>query len=160
MWNREEFEESLTMTAPRRWADPRPTPTCIGQSIVIRGDVKSSEDLTINGRVEGTIDLGGHQLTVGTGASIEAVIVAGTVIINGAVTGNVLGQDKVEVGGHGSVDGDIKTPRLAVAEGALIRGRVDTRDAELANSRDVGLADSQDAELAEDETPERFALAI
>src|SRR5216684_1045619 len=82
--------------------------------------------MTIDGRVEGTVKLGDHGLTIGSNAEIRADIVAKTVTVRGAVTGTITAGDKVVVSSTGSVEGDVTSPRLALAEGALLRGRVDT----------------------------------
>ena len=97
----------------------------VGKALLIQGKITSAENLTIDGRVEGTIELGDHSLTIGNGASIKADLVARTITINGAVAGNVMASEKVELQAAGSVDGDITTPMLAMAEGAVITGRVD-----------------------------------
>jgi cytoskeletal protein CcmA (bactofilin family) len=81
--------------------------------------------LTIDGRVEGAIELGDHSLTIGVGAAVEADLIAQRIIICGAVTGNVLANEAVDLRVTGSVDGDITTPRLVMADGATIKGRVD-----------------------------------
>ena len=135
MWNREERTEERT-AAPRPRVEVPVLTACIGKSIVIKGNVTSSENLTVNGRVEGTIDLGGHRLIVGAGGSVDAAISAGVITISGAVTGDVTGHDKVEISPTGSVDGNISAPRLVVAEGALLRGRLDTHAASLAAQAD------------------------
>jgi cytoskeletal protein CcmA (bactofilin family) len=98
----------------------------VGKSVVFKGDLSSSEDMTIDGRVEGTVKLRDHGLTIGPNAAIRADIVAKTVIVRGAVTGTVTAGDKVVVSETGSVEGDIISPRLALADGAVLRGRVDT----------------------------------
>jgi cytoskeletal protein CcmA (bactofilin family) len=99
---------------------------CIGKSVIFKGDLSSSEDMTIDGRVEGTVKLRDHGLTVGPDAAIHADIVAKTVIVRGAVTGTITAGDKVVVSETGSVEGDVMSPRLALADGAVLRGRVDT----------------------------------
>ena len=80
----------------------------------------------IDGRVEGSIELRDHSLTIGPDAHIRANIVARTVTVLGAVTGTITARDAVDLRETGSVDGDIISPRLAMADGALLRGRVDT----------------------------------
>jgi cytoskeletal protein CcmA (bactofilin family) len=97
----------------------------IGKSIVIKGELNGSEDLTIDGHVEGTIQLREHVLTIGPNGKIKAQVFAKTVIVLGEVTGNVTASDKVDIRDNGSVDGDIISPRVAIAEGAHFRGSVD-----------------------------------
>ena len=97
----------------------------IGKSVVIKGELNGSEDLTIEGHVEGTIQLREHVLTIGPNGKIKAQVFAKSVIVLGEVTGNVTASDKVDIRDNGSVDGDIIAPRVAIAEGAHFRGSVD-----------------------------------
>jgi cytoskeletal protein CcmA (bactofilin family) len=97
----------------------------IGKSVVIKGELNGSEDLTIEGHVEGTIQLRDHVLTIGPNGRIKAQVFAKSVIVLGEVTGNVTASDKVDIRDNGSVDGDIVSPRVAIAEGAHFRGTVD-----------------------------------
>ena len=97
----------------------------IGKSVVIKGELNGSEDLTIEGHVEGTIQLRDHVLTIGPNGRIKAQVFAKSVIVLGEVTGNVTASDKVDIRDGGSVDGDIIAPRVAIAEGAHFRGSVD-----------------------------------
>src|SRR5881397_4225822 len=97
----------------------------IGKSVVIKGELNGSEDLTIEGHVEGTIQLKEHVLTIGPNGRIKAQVFAKSVIVLGEVTGNVTESDKVDIRDNGSVDGDIVSPRVAIAEGAHFRGSVD-----------------------------------
>ena len=96
----------------------------MGKSVVFKGNVTSSEDMTIDGRVEGSIEIREHTLTVGPDADIRADVVAKVVTIFGAVTGTITARQKVEIRESGSVEGDIVSPRLAMVDGALLRGRV------------------------------------
>ncbi|MGE3177635.1 MAG: polymer-forming cytoskeletal protein [Vicinamibacterales bacterium] len=97
----------------------------IGKSVVIKGELNGSEDLTIEGHVEGTIQLRDHVLTIGPNGKIKAQVFAKAVIVLGEVVGNVTASDKVDIRDNGSVDGDIVSPRVAIAEGAHFRGSVD-----------------------------------
>jgi len=97
----------------------------IGESVVIKGEVAAEEDLVVSGRVEGHLSVEGHVLTIGPKASILADVRAGVAIVGGEIRGSVSASDKVEVREGGSIDGDITTPRIAVADGGCVRGRVD-----------------------------------
>jgi cytoskeletal protein CcmA (bactofilin family) len=97
----------------------------IGKSVIIKGELNGSEDLTIEGQVEGTIQLKDHVLTIGPNGRIKAQVFAKAVIVLGEVVGNVTASDKVDIRDNGSVDGDIVSPRVAIAEGAHFRGSVD-----------------------------------
>src|SRR5437868_6733531 len=76
----------------------------IGKSVVIKGELNGSEDLTIEGHVEGTIQLKDHVLTIGPNGRIKAQVFAKSVIVLGEVTGNVTASDKVDIRDNGSVD--------------------------------------------------------
>ena len=97
----------------------------IGKSVVIKGELNGSEDLTIEGHVEGKIELKDHVLTIGPNGKIKASVFAKSVIVLGEVNGNVTASEKVDIRDGGSVDGDIVSPRVAIAEGAHFRGTVD-----------------------------------
>ena len=101
----------------------------IGKSVVIKGELSGSEDLTIEGQVDGKIELRQNVLTIGPNGRIKAQVFAKSVIILGEVTGNVTATEKVDIRDNGSVDGDIASPRVAIAEGAHFRGSVDMQRA-------------------------------
>jgi cytoskeletal protein CcmA (bactofilin family) len=111
-------------TRPGRPVEERRLVAWVGKSVTFKGELVSSEDMAIDGRVEGTIDVRGHTLTIGPGADIRATIQAGTVTVDGAVNGKITAEQKVEIRPSGSVEGDIVSPRLAMADGAILRGRV------------------------------------
>jgi cytoskeletal protein CcmA (bactofilin family) len=96
----------------------------IGKAVRVEGKVISEEDLTIDGDVQGSIELGGHSLTIGQEARIRADLLAKTVTISGKVNGNVRAVDKVDLRATGSVDGNITAPRFVMAEGATVMGKV------------------------------------
>src|SRR5829696_3412358 len=100
-------------------------PVNIGKSVVIKGELTGSEDLTIEGHVEGKIELRQNVLTIGPNGRIKAQVFAKSVVILGEVTGNVTASEKVDLRDNGSVDGDIAAPRVAIAEGAHFRGSID-----------------------------------
>jgi cytoskeletal protein CcmA (bactofilin family) len=97
----------------------------IGKSVIIKGELNGSEDLTIEGAVEGKIELRQNVLTIGPNGKIKAQVFAKSVVILGEVTGNVTASEKVDIRDNGSVDGDIAAPRVAIAEGAHFRGSID-----------------------------------
>jgi cytoskeletal protein CcmA (bactofilin family) len=96
----------------------------IGKSISIKGDLTGNEDMVIEGKVEGKVDLPNNQLTVGANGTVQAEISAKAVVVVGRVAGNVLGTERVEIQGTGVVDGDVSAPRLVVAEGAVLNGAI------------------------------------
>jgi len=97
----------------------------IGKSVVIKGELSGSEDLTIEGQVEGKIELRQNILTFGPNAHIKAQIFAKAIVIQGEVHGNVTATDKIDIRDAGSVDGDLSSPRVAIADGAHFRGSID-----------------------------------
>jgi cytoskeletal protein CcmA (bactofilin family) len=112
------------ITETKRHMDTRDVVN-IGKSVVIKGELNGSEDLTVEGHVEGRIELKEHVLTIGPHGRIKAEILAKSVIVLGEVTGNIAASEKVDIRDNGSVDGDIVSPRVAIAEGAHFRGSVD-----------------------------------
>src|SRR5437867_222124 len=84
----------------------------IGKAVRVEGKVISSEDLTIDGDVEGSIELGGHSLVIGPGASIKADLLAKIIIVAGSVTGNVRAMEKIDLRDTGSIEGNVVTPRF------------------------------------------------
>lgn len=98
----------------------------IGGAITVKGNVTSAGDLVIDGRVEGTIEIGDHSLTIGEAASVVADLAARDVTIAGTVKGNVRGSGKVELKKDCQVEGDIMAPRFVMEDGAVLSGKVDT----------------------------------
>jgi cytoskeletal protein CcmA (bactofilin family) len=97
----------------------------IGKSVIIKGELSGSEDLTIEGQVEGKIELRQNVLTIGPNAKIKAQVFAKAIVIQGEVHGNVTATEKVDIRDAGSVDGDVSAPRVAIADGAHFRGSID-----------------------------------
>ena len=97
----------------------------IGKTIFVKGDLTGEENLTIEGRVEGRIELRNHQLTVGQGGKVNAEVLAKTVTVIGQVEGNIQATDRVEIRESGSLVGDIRAPRVVIADGAKFKGSVD-----------------------------------
>jgi cytoskeletal protein CcmA (bactofilin family) len=100
----------------------------IGKSITIKGDLTGSEDLVIEGRVEGgRIELPENELTVGANGHVSAEVQAKSVIVIGKVAANVGATEKIEIQASGSVEGNVCAPRLIVQEGAVLNGSVETQ---------------------------------
>ena len=121
------FEEKKPMESR---FEPRPNPSKeevinIGRSVFIKGELTGDEDLTIEGRVEGKIELKDHNLVIGPNGKINAEINAKNVTIIGSVVGNINASDILEIKTSGSVMGDIKAPRISIADGAHFKGSVD-----------------------------------
>jgi cytoskeletal protein CcmA (bactofilin family) len=108
------------------WSDSsKGTVASIGKSVVIRGELSGSEDLYIDGQVEGTIELREHHLTVGPNGRVQANINAKEVVIQGTVKGNVRAIDRVEIRKSGSLTGDIVAARVVIEDGAFFKGSID-----------------------------------
>ena len=97
----------------------------IGKSVIIKGDLSGSEDLTIEGQVEGKIELRQNVLTIGPNGKIKAAVFAKAVIVQGEVQGDITATERVDIRDAGSVDGDLSAPRIAIADGAHFRGSID-----------------------------------
>ena len=136
-WTRQksEFDRDIPATGPARESEkapslrePRPPVARnanIGQSVTIKGTLVGKEDLTIEGKVEGKIELEEHMLTIGEHGVIKADLQARNIVIHGRVEGNASADDKVEISATGSVQGDIRAPRVAIHEGATFKGGID-----------------------------------
>lgn len=97
----------------------------IGQSVEIKGTLTGNEDLTIEGIVDGKILVKDHSLTIGANGRINAEVHAKKIVVLGHVTGNITADDKVEIAPSGSVHGDVKAPRVSIADGATFKGSID-----------------------------------
>src|SRR5216683_6637365 len=138
MWKRDTSPQAAVDTPPQPVVDkspatlartPPPGPTRIenrpaenvvmnlGKSVVIKGELSASEDLTLYGQMEGRVTLPDHTLTIGPDADIQADIVANAVVVMGALEGKVTAGKRVEIRSTGSVKGDIVSPSLVMHEG-------------------------------------------
>lgn len=97
----------------------------IGPSIRIKGEVSGDEDLLIQGRVEGTINLNANEVVVGESGQVSADIIAKTVKIDGKVNGDVTGSETVVISRLGNVRGNIIAPRVTLEDGAVFKGSID-----------------------------------
>jgi len=112
-------------STPPRSTDPQQaTGTFFGPNVTIEGTVTGSEPVLIEGTVRGKINLTG-ELRIGTKARIEATVHAKNVTVEGKLTGDVSADERVELVASATVDGNIKAPKIVVAEGARFRGSVD-----------------------------------
>jgi len=106
----------------------------IGPSIQIKGELQGDEDLTIDGRVEGKIELREHNLTIGPNGRIKADLYAKNIVISGEVTGSAFAAERVEIAPSGRLAGDITAPRITIADGAHFKGSVDMERAQSARA--------------------------
>jgi len=98
---------------------------CISQGIRIKGEVTGSEDLFVDGLVDGKLNLMNGSLTIGPNGTVKADVYAREVIVRGKIEGKVTGRDKVQLWSTGQVTGEVQTDRLAIEEGALLKGKVE-----------------------------------
>jgi cytoskeletal protein CcmA (bactofilin family) len=123
----------------------------IGKSVVIKGELNGSEDLTIEGQVEGKIELKQNVLTIGPNGRIKAQIFAKAVVVQGEVTGNITASERVDIRDAGSVDGDLSAPRVAIADGAHFRGTIDMQRGGTTTGKPAG--DHKPADVKPASTP-------
>lgn len=97
----------------------------IGKSIVFKGELTGSEDLEVDGKMEGDIKLPDHVLTIGPNGRLKASVNAKSVHIIGHITGNVSATERVEIQASGIVEGDIHAPKLLIQEGAVVNGSIE-----------------------------------
>jgi len=100
----------------------------IGMSVSIKGEIKSAEDVVVDGQVQGRIDLPEHTLTIGPNATLLADIDAKVVIVFGSVTGSINARDKADIRKTASVEGSLTCRRLLVEEGATMNGTIETKN--------------------------------
>ena len=151
MWKATRKEDEFSAPAPEPAAKPVYTPATpvtrpaepsrsdtprsvdiatIGKSVVVKGELSGSEDLYVDGEVEGAISLRGQSLTIGPNGRVSANIEARNVIVHGRIDGNIKASDRVELRKSASLSGDISTARVAIEEGAFFKGSIDIQKAE------------------------------
>jgi len=123
----EEAKTAMSEPTPRSThsSGPASPHTLLGRTVVAQGQISSGEDLLIEGKFEGTINLDDHCLTVGTEGQVKAEIRARQVIILGSVTGNLAAREKIEIRRTGHVVGDLLAATVAIEEGAYFKGSID-----------------------------------
>lgn len=113
----------------------RPAAATIGQGIRIKGEVSGTEDLFVDGIVEGKLNLAANCcLTIGPNGNIKADLLAREIIVRGKVEGKVIARDKLQIGSTGEINGEVQTGRLAIEDGATLRGKVEAGRMEMAKS--------------------------
>lgn len=150
MWKRREDEYTtpteplstgsspVTAAAPMRPVEPARSETLrgsneiatIGKSVVVKGELSGSEDLIVDGEVEGSITLRGQSLTVGPNGRVRANIEARNVIVHGRVDGDIHATERVDLRKSASLCGDISTARISIEDGAFFKGGIDIQKAE------------------------------
>jgi len=143
MWKKSEPEETRPrsnpgpQTAQTQPVQPQPEHTVrnpapqlkekamIGPSIAFKGELSGEEDLLIEGRVEGKIDLPRHSITVGKSGRIKADVYAKVIIVEGEVEGNLFGEEQLVLRQSSTVRGNIIAPRVSLEDGANFKGSID-----------------------------------
>lgn len=97
----------------------------IGKSVIIKGELSGSEDLFVDGQVEGSIELSGNGLIIGPNGQVRANVNAKSVIVQGKLDGNIRSSDRTELRKSAMATGDIVTQRIAIEEGAFFKGKVE-----------------------------------
>jgi cytoskeletal protein CcmA (bactofilin family) len=97
----------------------------LGPSLHIKGEITGNEDLTIEGTVEGLVQLDERKLTVGAAAKLTADIIAREIVVYGTVKGNLRAKDRIEIKKDGSVNGDLTTARIMIEDGAYFKGSIE-----------------------------------
>jgi cytoskeletal protein CcmA (bactofilin family) len=109
---------------------------CISQGIRVKGEVTGSEDLFVDGHLEGKVNLSDGSFTVGPNGEVKADIFAREVIVRGRVDGKIVGREKIQLWSTGNVAGDLQTERLVIEDGAVLRGRVEIETGRPIDKRD------------------------
>lgn len=144
-------KEGIPMsTLPARSSEPHPdfsrgSSAVLGKSVIVKGEIHGREDLTIDGEVEGTIELQEHRLTIGPNAKVNAAVKAREVVVLGTLHGNVETRDKVEIRKEAKLVGDIRTARIMIEDGAYFKGAVDIVRAETPRPQPVAAPKPQPA---------------
>lgn len=125
---------------------------CISQGIKIKGEVTGSEDLFVDGVVDGKLNLTNGSLTIGPNGTVKADVTAREVIVRGKIEGKVTGRDKVQLWSTAEVTGEVQTDRLAIEDGALLRGKVE------AGRQPAKVSETKPAIATANKTPDPRAL--
>ena len=118
----------------------------IGKSVRIKGEVSGSEDIYIDGQVEGSIQLNGNSLTIGPNGSVRANISARNVVVGGTLDGNIQAGERTELRKSAVVTGDVQTTRIAIEEGAYFKGKLEIQKAQAETTTMAASASSGTAE--------------
>ena len=120
-----------TAPAPSHHAHDARGTAMIGKSVMIKGQIFSREDLTIDGEVEGSVELQEHRLTVGPNGKVQAGVKAREIVVLGAIHGNVEVTDRIDIRKDARLVGDIKTARIVIEDGAYFKGSIDITKSEV-----------------------------
>ena len=133
---------------------------CISQGIRIKGEITGKEDLFVDGTVEGKLDLGGASCTVGPNGKVKADITAREVVVRGNVDGKIDGNERVQLWKTGRVSGEVRTERLAIEDGAILRGKVEAGKPRARGAESQAVASSVKAEKSKSAASESPRAAV
>lgn len=128
--NSTQFASNPNTYAPVKTSSAPLEQATIGRSLVIKGEISGGESLYIDGRIDGTINIPEHRVTVGRNGAVTADVNAREVVIMGKVHGNVICSDRLDIRSEGSVTGDVVTQRISVEDGAILKGSVQVQASE------------------------------
>ena len=129
------FGKSQTFDSSNSFSDSPRAAASIGQGIKIKGEVTGTEDLFVDGYVEGKLNLAADcSLTIGPNGNIKADLIAREIIVRGKVEGKAIARDKLQIGSTGEINGEVQTGRLAIEDGATLRGKVEAGRMETAKT--------------------------
>ncbi|HEX9233646.1 MAG TPA: polymer-forming cytoskeletal protein [Candidatus Acidoferrum sp.] len=135
---------SATVASATLPVSPRAT-ACITQGIRIKGEITGKEDLFIDGALEGKLDLGNASVTIGPNGKVKADVSAREVVVRGQLDGKIDGTERVQLWNSGRVTGEVRTERLAIEDGALLRGKVEAGKAQSRGAENRSKAGTSDA---------------
>lgn len=102
-------------------------PTNISKSVLLKGSISGGEDLFVDGKLEGAVELPNNTITIGINGQVQANVSAREVIILGKLNGNVIAGDRVEIRSQGALTGDVTAARISIEDGAFFKGGIDIR---------------------------------
>jgi cytoskeletal protein CcmA (bactofilin family) len=131
----------------------------IGKSVQIRGELTGSEDLYLDGEIEGNIDLRDHSLIIGPNGRIKAGITARDLVVHGKVEGNVTATGRVELRKSCTLIGDVSTQRIVIEDGAFFKGAIDIKEKDIKNETRKPLASAAVAGAGMSSSPSSSATS-
>jgi len=155
------FGKSQSFDSPSSFSDSSRSAVAatIGQGIRIKGEVTGTEDLFVDGYVEGKLNLAADcSLTIGPNGNIKADLVAREIIVRGKVEGKVIARDKLQIGSTGEINGEVQTGRLAIEDGATLRGKVEAGRMETQKTAESKTAAAAAASASGNPSPQPTAL--
>jgi cytoskeletal protein CcmA (bactofilin family) len=153
------FAKSQSSDFSNSFSDSSRVAATIGQGIRIKGEVSGTEDLFVDGFVEGKLNLAADCcLTIGPNGSVKADLVAREIIVRGKVEGKIIARDKLQIGSTGEITGEVQTGRLAIEDGATLRGKVEAGRMETARSAESRSAAAAAASATSKTSPQPSTL--